>query len=80
MGYKLELRGFPVEEKEFNVNQIAICPYCDREIGGTWQNLVIVEDRKSLKCQCGRDTNTNLAIAMAALTSIQKQAKKHQNL
>lgn len=67
IGYKLEMRGFPVEEREFNANQVAVCPYCEKEIGGTWQNLVIVEDRKSLTCECGRDTNTNLAIALVSM-------------
>jgi hypothetical protein len=75
--YKLELAGFPVEEKEFDATQIAICPFCYPkrvELGGSWQNLVIVEEKNSLKCNgCGREINTNLAIAMASILQVPEE-------
>jgi IS605 OrfB family transposase len=65
--YKLELDGFEVGEQKFYASKLARCPYCGAEVGGSWQDLMVVRRKYSLQCNCGRDTNANLAMAMIAL-------------
>ena len=73
--YKLELNGFEVEERKFKASELAECPYCGAEVGGSWQKLVI-ENKYSFKCSnCGKDTNTNLAMAMISLLDKPKTRK-----
>lgn len=63
--YKLELLGLAVKEKEFSTTELAICPYCQAETGGNWQDIIITQNKNGIKClNCGKDTNAMLAIGL----------------
>lgn len=66
MGYKAELEGFIVEEEDFDVGEKGSCPYCGKEFDKTWQQLIIVDQEKSLNCVCGSEVNLILGIAQNA--------------
>lgn len=64
IGYKAKQEGFRVKEIELDATQIMQCPYCNCEQEGSWQDNVVTKNKKSMICQCGKETNIFLAIAL----------------
>ncbi|MAG44803.1 hypothetical protein CL633_02845 [bacterium] len=48
-----------------NVPGLAKCPYCETEVGGSWQEIVVFSWQRSIFCSsCNKETNVMLAIAL----------------
>jgi hypothetical protein len=74
LAYKAELAGLIAKEQEFDVSDLAVCPYCQAEIGNSWQDLVITDGLANAHCQCGRDFNIIWGIAEKALAAVSEDA------
>lgn len=70
--YKAELAGLVVEERQFKLSGLAVCPYCGSEAGGSWQDLVLIQRIFQPKCSCGREFHYLLGIAWQIMRKIQE--------
>lgn len=80
VNYKLMLKGLVVKEKKFKTYELANCPHCSSELGGSWQDIVLrgvetgegaTQKVRNVQCtHCGKDMNIMHAIALNVLNSM----------